>query len=193
MLINLATGNVTVVLLMGGKSSWNVVNTLAALIVNVGLNIVLLPRIGILGAAIAWAASILVDNVAAVIEVWLTLGLGPFGPGYLTVIAAAGGGFTVAGLAARHFIGQTLAGLVAAALAGLIVCAATAYAGRRRLQLVGLRSVFASGKGRTPAAAGRHRADAGTASPARLHRGGRPELGLTAVHPSHRRPGRRSA
>ena len=193
MLINLATGNVTVVLLMGGKSSWNVVNTLAALIVNVGLNIVLLPRIGILGAAIAWAASILVDNVAAVIEVWLTLGLGPFGPGYLTVIAAAGGGFTVAGLAARHFIGQTLAGLVAAALAGLIVCAATAYAGRRRLQLVGLRSVFASGKGRTPAAAGRHRADAGAASPARLHRGGRPELGLTAVHPSHRRPGRRSA
>ena len=39
MLVNLGTGNVTVVLLMGGKSSWNLLNTAVALVLNVGLNI----------------------------------------------------------------------------------------------------------------------------------------------------------
>ena len=65
MLVNLGTGNVTVVLLMGGKSSWGAINTGAALIVNIGLNLLLIPHLGILGAAIAWGASIVVDNVAA--------------------------------------------------------------------------------------------------------------------------------
>ena len=53
MLVNLGTGNVTVVLLMGGKSSWGAINTGAALIVNIGLNLLLIPHLGILGAAIA--------------------------------------------------------------------------------------------------------------------------------------------
>ncbi len=70
MLVNLGTGNVTVVLLMGGKSSWGAINTGAALIVNIGLNLLLIPHLGILGAAIAWGASIVVDNVAA----WLSCG-----------------------------------------------------------------------------------------------------------------------
>ncbi len=201
MLVNLGTGNVTVVLLMGGKSSWNVANTLAALIINIGLNLVLLPRIGIMGAAIAWAASIFVDNIAAVIEVWFTLGLGPFGPGYLPAAAAGGGGFAVAGLAARFVLGQTLAGLGAAVLVGLFACAAVAYAGRRRLQLVGLRAVLrpsqrpltASG-GRLTAPSGRHRADGRLAAPpARLDRPRENGWGPNAGHPSHRRSGRRSA
>jgi len=138
MLVNLGTGNVTVVLLMGGKSSWNFVNALAALIVNVALNLVLLPRIGILGAAIAWAASIVVDNVAAVIEVWLLLGLGPFGRGYGLVVAATAGCFGITGLVARAFLGQTLPALVATTALGLTAFAAIAYLGRERLQLGGL-------------------------------------------------------
>ena len=138
MLVNLGTGNVTVVLLMGGKSSWNFVNALAALIVNVALNLVLLPRIGIMGAAIAWAASIVVDNVAAVIEVWLLLGLGPFGRGYGLVVAATAGCFGITGLVARAFLGQTLPALVATTALGLTAFAAIAYLGRERLQLGGL-------------------------------------------------------
>ena len=82
MLINLGTGNVTVVLLMGGKSSWSAINAGAALIANVGLNLLLVPRIGILGAAIAWSASIAMDNVTAMIEIRWVMGLAPFGPGY---------------------------------------------------------------------------------------------------------------
>jgi len=145
MLISLGTGNVTVVLLMGGKSSWNVINAFGALVVNVGLNVVLMPRIGILGAAIAWAASIVLDNVAAVIEVWVLLRLRPFGPGYGLVVAATVGCFGVAGLVARAFLGQTLPALIAATVAGLAVFAAFAYAGRGRLQLTGLAAALRPG------------------------------------------------
>ena len=93
MLVNLGTGNVTVVLLMGGKSSWNLLNTAVALVLNVGLNLVLIPRFGMEGAAIAWAVSIIVDNLMALTEVWLFLGMRPFGPGYLPAASAALGCF----------------------------------------------------------------------------------------------------
>jgi O-antigen/teichoic acid export membrane protein len=142
MLVSLGTGNVSVVLLMGGKSSWNVINTLGALTVNIVLNLTLMPHIGILGAAIAWAASIVLDNVAAVIEVWLLLGLRPFGPGYGLVVAATCGCFGLAGLAARHFLGESLVSMIVAATAGLAAFALIAYLQRVRLQLAGIASLL---------------------------------------------------
>mgnify|MGYP000290591202 CR=1 FL=1 len=51
------------VLLLGGKSTWVLIDKVVVLVVNVGLNLVLIPRFGILGAAMAWAVSIVVDNV----------------------------------------------------------------------------------------------------------------------------------
>jgi O-antigen/teichoic acid export membrane protein len=138
MLVNLGTGNVTVVLLMGGKSSLSAWNALAALAVNIGLNLILLPRMGIVGAAVAWAASIVVENVAAVVEVWLTLGIGAFGTGYWLVAVTSTGCFAAAGLGARMLLHQTLPALVAATAVGLVVFAAILYVARSRLQLAGL-------------------------------------------------------
>ena len=79
MLVNVSTGNVTAVLLMGGKSSWNLMNAFGALTINVILNLTLIPRFGMVGAAIAWGASIAAQNLAAVIQVRALLGLRPFG------------------------------------------------------------------------------------------------------------------
>ena len=138
MLVNLGTGNITVVLLMGGKSSWSAINAGAALIVNVGLNLVLLPRIGILGAAIAWGASIVVDNVTAMIEVRWVLGLAPFGPGYGLAAAATVGCFGATGVAARALLGQTLPALAVAVAAGLAAFAGALYLARAPLQLTGM-------------------------------------------------------
>lgn len=138
MLVNLGTGNVTVVLLMGGKSSLSAYNALSALIVNVALNLILLPRVGIVGAAIAWAASIVVENVAAAIEVWLMFKIGPFGKGYLFLAAASVGCFAIPGLAARVLLGQTLPGLAVATIAGAAVFGAVLYSVRERLQLADL-------------------------------------------------------
>jgi O-antigen/teichoic acid export membrane protein len=118
MLANLATGNVTTILLMGGKSSWNLLNTLLSLALNVGLNLLLIPRMGITGAAIAWTASILFENLAATIQVWLLLRLQPFGRGWFVAALQSALWLGGLGLAARALFGQTLAGLaVFAALA----------------------------------------------------------------------------
>jgi O-antigen/teichoic acid export membrane protein len=142
MLINLGTGNVTVVLLMGGKSSLSAYNALAALIVNIGLNLLLLPHLGIAGAAIAWAASIVVDNIAPVIEVWLMLGIRPFGDGYWLVAGASAACFGITGIAIRALLGQSLLGLVVATVVGVMAFAAALYGARERLQLGGLLAIM---------------------------------------------------
>jgi O-antigen/teichoic acid export membrane protein len=153
MLVNLGTGNVTVVLLMGGKSSWSAINAGSAFIVNIGLNLVLLPRMGILGAAIAWGASIVVDNVTAMIEVRWVLGLAPFGPGYALVAAATVGCFGVTGVAARILLGETLPALAAAIAVGLAAFGAVLYLARVPLQLGGISAVLRPRRG-PPAASG---------------------------------------
>jgi O-antigen/teichoic acid export membrane protein len=149
MMINLGTGNVTVVLLMGGKSSLSAYNALAALSVNVVLNLLLLPRIGIAGAAIAWAASIAVDNIAPVIEVWLTLGIGSFGSGYWLAVSTSAACFGITGLLVRGLMGATFPALVVAITAGVIAFAGALYAARRRLGLAGLLEVLRRGPSRT--------------------------------------------
>ena len=138
MLINLGTGNVTVVLLMGGKSSWSAINAGAALIANVGLNLLLVPRIGILGAAIAWSASIAIDNVAAMIQIRWVMGLAPFGSGYWLAAGTTLICFGTTGIAARLILGQTLPALVVALSAGMVSYALTLYFARDRMQLAEL-------------------------------------------------------
>ncbi len=109
-LFNLGTGNVTIVLLMAGKSSWNMINAAAALAVNIGINIVLIPRLGITGAAIAWAASIVVNNLAAVLEVNYLMKIRPFGTGYWVVAIASVVCFGMTGMIVRVIVGANLIG-----------------------------------------------------------------------------------
>lgn len=135
MLVNLGTGNVTVVLLMGGKSSWGAINTGAALTVNIGLNLLLIPRLGILGAAIAWGASIVVDNVAAMVELRWVLGLEIFGRGYGLAVAVTVGCFGVTGILAREMLGQTLPALAVTLAIGIPAFAAAVYKVRAPMQL----------------------------------------------------------
>jgi O-antigen/teichoic acid export membrane protein len=142
MLVNLGTGNVTVVLLMGGKSSWNLVNTAIALALNIGLNLLLIPRYGIEGSAIAWAVSIIVDNVLALVEVWLFLGMRPFGRGYLpaagTALVCIGG----VGLAARAVFGPGAVGFVVFLVVALPLYAIAIWRRREVLRLGELFGAF---------------------------------------------------
>jgi O-antigen/teichoic acid export membrane protein len=135
MLLNVGTGSVTVLLLMAGKSSWNVLNTLAALAVNVGLGVVLVPRIGIAGAAIGWAAGIVVENLAALVEVWLLVRLHPFGRGWWLAAGQAVLCYGGLGLAAWLLWGATLTGLAAAAVAGTAVYLGLVWRARATLEL----------------------------------------------------------
>ena len=120
MMVSVACGPVDWVLLMAGKSTWNLINTAVALGLNVGLNLVLIPRLGIVGAAIAWAVSIIVNNVAPLIEVMTFFRIDPFGPGYRLVSAAALFCFGVPGVFFSLVLGHSVPALVVSTTLGCL-------------------------------------------------------------------------
>jgi len=79
MLVATACGAVDVVLVMAGRSSWTMANAIVALGVNLALNLLLIPPFGIMGAAVAWAVAILINNLAPLTELALWMRLHPFG------------------------------------------------------------------------------------------------------------------
>lgn len=79
MLLSTAFGMVDTVLAMSGRTTWNLANAALALVVQVGLDVILIPRLGFVGAAVGWAASIVVRNVVALALVGFSLRLHPFG------------------------------------------------------------------------------------------------------------------
>ncbi len=88
-LVDVCTGPVGNVLTMSGKSALNLANTAVGLAANIALNLVLVPRFGILGAAISWAAVIVCINAARVLQVRRLFGVSPFGPGLWKPLVAA--------------------------------------------------------------------------------------------------------
>ena len=83
MLVAAAVGPVEAVLLMAGGSRLSLLDNAVALVVQLGLDVVLVPRWGISGAATAWALSLLITNLAPLAQVHRRLGIHPFGPGHL--------------------------------------------------------------------------------------------------------------
>lgn len=119
MLVATGCGMVDMVLAMAGRTSWNLVNVLIALAATIGLDVLLIPRLGALGAAIGLAGAMLANNLLPLVQVGRAVGLHPFGRGTRTAALLAVGCFGV------------LAQLVAAATASLTVAvlvAVTAYA-----------------------------------------------------------------
>ena len=132
MLFNIGTGNVTVVLLMAGKSVWNLGNALIAFVINLGLNLLLIPRFGITGAAIAWTVSIVWENLAPLVQIRRAFGLTPFGGGYVRVATAALVAFGGVGLAIRFSLGAGVPQLVLAILIAVVPYIYRLEAGARR-------------------------------------------------------------
>lgn len=75
MMLQLAAGGVQSLLLMSGKSRWQLYNKLSALGLALILNLALIPLWGLAGAAVAWSAAILLDTALASWQVRRYLGL----------------------------------------------------------------------------------------------------------------------
>jgi O-antigen/teichoic acid export membrane protein len=150
-LFNLGTGNVTIVLLMAGKSSWNLINSAAALAANIGINIYLIPRMGITGAAIAWAAAIVINNLAAVLEVNYLMKIRPFGAGYWVVAISSTICFGVTGLIIRRIVGPNLTGFLLFVVLSTVPYVAVLWQVRGMLRFSAFRAIAR----RRPAPAGR--------------------------------------
>ncbi|WP_426565839.1 lipopolysaccharide biosynthesis protein [Angustibacter sp. McL0619] len=79
MLFATACGLTDVVLTMAGRARWNLANRTLALVVNIAVDLLLIPRWGIMGAATGWACAIVVSNLLPVVQLRRSLGLSPWG------------------------------------------------------------------------------------------------------------------
>jgi O-antigen/teichoic acid export membrane protein len=135
MLLNLGTGNVGTVLLMAGKSRWLLIDKAAAVTVNIGLNLLLVPDHGIDGAAIAWGAAIAVDNLAAVAQVRYGLGLRGYSVSTVLFAGAALVAYGAGGLLVQALLGDGYPALVTYLVTGTIVYGGSLWIWRDKLHL----------------------------------------------------------
>jgi O-antigen/teichoic acid export membrane protein len=137
-LVGTMFGQVDVVLITAGKSSWSMLNGLLVLGVNVGLDLWLIPRYGILGAAIAWAAAITVSNIVPFAQLAVVFRLNPFGRASIAAAALTGVSFCAVPLAIRAALGDSWASLAAAVVAGTLLMGAGLLRFRGALKLQGV-------------------------------------------------------
>ena len=89
MLAATASGAVDTVLLMSGHSWLSLGNNLSALVLNLVLNVVLIPEYGALGAGIAWTVSILLRNLLPLVQIAWMYKISPFGRETVLVAVAS--------------------------------------------------------------------------------------------------------
>ncbi|HEY2692406.1 MAG TPA: oligosaccharide flippase family protein [Streptosporangiaceae bacterium] len=135
MLLSTACGQVDVVLITAGRSSWSLVNGLLAMVVNVGLDLILIPRLGIAGAALGWAAAITVANLMPLAQIAITARLSPFGRGTAVACGLCLISFGAIPLAIRFLLGAGPAGILCGAAVGTAVMAAGLWRFRHPLRL----------------------------------------------------------
>ena len=132
-------GNIQSVLLMSGRSGWAAVNKGVVLLVNVTGNLVLIPLIGITGAALSWAFCMLLDATLATIEVrhfiGIRMGVGAVAYALLVPLAT----FGIPAIALRLMLGDTLRALILAVAAGAVLFISWCALDRKRLHLHDLR------------------------------------------------------
>ncbi len=87
-LVSAAAGPCGTVLNMSGRVMLNMVDNVGVLVLNILLNLVLIPRYGVIGAAIAWSASLVTANVVKALQAQLVVGIPAAGAGLVKVTAA---------------------------------------------------------------------------------------------------------
>ncbi|WP_420112152.1 lipopolysaccharide biosynthesis protein [Pseudactinotalea sp.] len=156
MMCQTAAGMLQSILLQAGRSSWQMCNKTIALTLSVGLNVLLVPHWGIVGAALTWAIVVLVDNGIAAYQVHrlMRVRLQPstYLPVALLAVVVVGAGAVVT----RQVGGTSLLWLLLGiALTGMVYTALL-WVWRRRLgtdylwQKVPVIGSYARGRSSTP-------------------------------------------
>ena len=145
MLAATACGSVDTVLLMAGRSWLSLMNTGIALVVNLGMNFVLIPTYGIMGAAISWAVAILVRNLLPLTMINRMLGMSPFGSAAAWVSVTSIGCIGLVPTLLR-LSGASFTVVLAATVAGGLGYVALLWTGRHRLRLTAFRAMRRPGR-----------------------------------------------
>lgn len=135
MLIATGCGQVDMVLTTTGRTSWSLLNGLAAVGTNVALDLALIPRYGITGAAIGWAVAIVITNLVPLAQVASVVKVHPFGRGTLAACALTTISFGLIPLEAHWLGGGQVWVSALGAAAGCVVLAAGLWLFREPLQL----------------------------------------------------------
>ncbi len=135
MCLSQLAGNAQTLLLMGGHSALQLLNKVAAIVVLIGLNLWLIPRFGLEGAAVAWSAAILTDTLLAVLQVRLVVGVRLVPAGLAPIAGMAVALFALPTVVATRTLAAGLPGLLAAVLLGGLVYAAVLWRWRHRLEV----------------------------------------------------------
>jgi O-antigen/teichoic acid export membrane protein len=138
MLVATACGQVDMVLITTGRSSWSLANGLTAVFVNVGLDLLLIPRYGITGAAVGWAVAIIITNLVPLAQLAVSKRLNPFGSGTFIAIGLSVVSFAAIPLAFRAAFGPGAVASLSAVGAGCLVQAAGLWRFRDSLRLKAL-------------------------------------------------------
>jgi O-antigen/teichoic acid export membrane protein len=136
------TGNNKIVLLMAGGSGWNLATIAGSLVLNVILNLALIPTYGMEGASVAFSVSITLDSLVTTFVVWRILRVNPFGSGYPLVAVAAVLCYGVLGLVVRVTLGLTVPAFALFAVLATAAYGAILWRYRARLRLPTILSAF---------------------------------------------------
>ena len=120
-LVNVATGSVGFVLIMVGRTGWDLAVYLGSLVLDVTLAVVLASRYGIEGAAIANAVTFGVSNVLRLMLVARVVGIWPYDRSYLRLLPAATAALVAMLLVHRVWPNRWLLDLLATGGSGLLV------------------------------------------------------------------------
>jgi O-antigen/teichoic acid export membrane protein len=134
-LLNMAIGPIGAVLLMGGHSLWGLFISVFSLALNVTLNLILIPKYGMVGSAIAWDASIVVNNVLPMIVASKLMKITPLGRGFFVAAAASLSVYGGLGLLTRMIFGTAVVPFLVYLVVATLLYALLLLRFRRSLQL----------------------------------------------------------
>ncbi|WP_173923441.1 lipopolysaccharide biosynthesis protein [Agromyces sp. Marseille-P2726] len=138
MMVASSAGMLQSIILQGGHSSWQVGNKSVVLAASVAFNLLLVPVLGIMGAAVTWAVIVLLDTAIAAWQVHRRMRVGPYlrplVPAMAVPVIVFGVGLGVARLA----FGTSASALIGGVIGVGLVYAAVLWVLRRRLGIESL-------------------------------------------------------
>lgn len=146
-----AAGTVQTILLMGGRSTWQLADKSGALVLNVVLDIALIPLWGITGAAIAWSVTIVVDTAIVLWQVQRLMRVRPSGRHVRRTIAQALVLVAAPALLSRGLLGSSVTTFITTTVVLVVVYLGVGWVTRDAL---GLTKLFTARERCTPGEAG---------------------------------------
>jgi O-antigen/teichoic acid export membrane protein len=143
MLLNTGAGSCGVVLVMAGRTGINLVIAALGAVIDVGGNFILIPHLGMRGAAIAWAATMVVVNGLTVAYLFRAFALHPFGRATVRVALSSLLCFGLLGVILRAALGASWTALTIAVAVGIPCYLALLWRSRDELGLHAFKALAA--------------------------------------------------